>query len=152
VFRLPRDPAQTWVKRVIGVPGDRVQIRDGKLWLNGVQMAVRPDNDDGDVPKFETLPDGSRHEIFERAGWGQFDDTREFQVPDGHLFVMGDNRDNSLDSRVLPSLGGVGFVPLENVVGRVDLVLASWEMDILSRPLRDWPGAIRLRRFFSRVQ
>jgi signal peptidase I len=87
-----------------------------------------------------------------KHGWnGTLDTMRERDVPAGHLFVMGDNRDDSTDSRVPPQLGGVGFVPVENLVGRVDLVLASWETDITNRPLSDWKSAIRFSRFLSPV-
>jgi signal peptidase I len=153
VFRLPRDPSQSFVKRVIGLPGDKVQLREGSVWLNGVAMERR--SADAEImpgAQLEALSNGREYSVFERSGWGQFDDTREIEVPPGHIFVMGDNRDDSLDSRVPASLGGVGLVPVENLTGRVDLVLASWEMGITSRPLSEWPEAVRFGRFFSRVR
>jgi signal peptidase I len=153
VFRLPRDPSQSFVKRVIGLPGDKVQLRQGSVWLNGVAMVRRPaDAEIMPGAQLEALSNGREYSVFERSGWGQFDDTREVEVPPGHIFVMGDNRDDSLDSRAPGSLGGVGLVPVENLTGRVDLVLASWEMGITSRPLSEWPAAVRFGRFFSWVR
>jgi signal peptidase I len=149
VFRLPSNPDMSFVKRVIGLPGDRVELRGGDVWLNGEKLARRAEELGASV---EALPNGREYTVYERSGWGEFDDMREQIVPAGHVFVMGDNRDNSLDSRVLPSLGGVGLVPVENLTGRVDLVLASWEMGITSLPLREWPAAVRFQRFFSWVE
>jgi signal peptidase I len=156
VFRLPRNPRESFVKRVIGLPGDRVQLIDGRVWLNGAALSVRPADLAAENPPagvtalFERLPDGSEHLIFDQ-GARDLDNTREFRVPEGQLFVMGDNRDNSLDSRVPAWMDGVGFVPVDYLVGRADFVLASWEIGITHRALKDWPAAIRLRRFFTSV-
>ncbi len=161
VFRLPRDPSQTYVKRVVGLPGDRVQMRAGHLWVNGEELALRHDGsgpvevEDGQAVVaerwIETLPGGREHPIF-KLGWnGELDDTEVFEVAPGHVFVMGDNRDDSSDSRVAPLAGGVGPVPVENLVGRVQVVLGSWDLGIASQPLWTWPSGLRLSRFFSRV-
>ena len=137
VFRLPRDPTQTYVKRAVGLPGDRVQMRNGRLWVNGKMLPLRRDGigaieaDDGALqpaPRFvETLPNGREHPIFKYRPNGELDDTQEFVVGAGQIFMMGDNRDNSLDSRVPGTAFGVGFVPVENLVGRVDVILGSWD-------------------------
>jgi signal peptidase I len=133
VFALPRDPSQVYVKRVIGLPGDRVQMKDGVLFLNGEavprrqagQVAISVDGREVQGTKYvETLPNGRTHDIIKLAD-GPLDDTAEFVVPEHGYFMMGDNRDNSLDSRVGPEAGGVGFVPAENLIGRVDRVLFS---------------------------
>jgi signal peptidase I len=161
VFRLPRDPSQTYVKRVIGLPGDRVQMRLGRLWINGQEVPVRPDGfgeveaADGSTasaPRFiETLPGGREHAIFKFTSAGPLDDTQVFQVAPGHVFVMGDNRDNSLDSRVSPIAHGVGLVPVENLIGRVERVIGSWDLGLAHQPITTWPSGLRLSRFFSSV-
>lgn len=158
VFRLPRDPSQTYVKRVVGLPGDRVQMRDGRLWVNDAVLALRRDGSgiaEGDVvaPRFvETLPNGHAHPIFKLRREGDLDNTEVFTVAPGQVFVMGDNRDDSLDSRVSPRDGGVGMVPVENLVGRVDAILGSWDPAVRHDPLWSWPAGLRLSRFFSRVE
>jgi signal peptidase I len=161
VFRLPRDPSQTYVKRVVGLPGDRLQMRDGKLWINGQMLPLRRDGagpveqEDGSTVMaaryIETLPDGREHPIY-KLGWsGPLDDTAEFVVEPGHVFVMGDNRDDSADSRISALAGGVGPLPVENLVGRVEVVLGSWDLGVAHQPLWTWPSGLRLSRFFSRV-
>ena len=134
VFRLPRDPSTTYVKRLIGLPGDRIQMQRGtalhqrrhgsaprrrhlRRRCRRTQRAVRL--------YVETLPNGREHEIVEISDAEQHDDTPLFVVPPKHYFMMGDNRDNSLDSRIAAADGGVGFVPEDNLVARADLVLLS---------------------------
>ena len=162
VFRLPRDPSQSYVKRVVGLPGDRVQMRDGRLWVNGKELPLRPagigeaQDEDGTAeaaPRFvETLPNGREHPIFKFRQNSEYDDTGVFEVGPAQIFVMGDNRDDSADSRVPPSAGGVGLVPVENLVGRVEAIFGSWDPVVRRDPLWTWPTGLRLSRFFSRVR
>ncbi|MBX9711675.1 MAG: signal peptidase I [Xanthobacteraceae bacterium] len=164
VFRWPGDTSQAWVKRVVGLPGDRVQMRGGHLWINGKPVEVRPDGfgraeDEAGYGTtaaryVETLPSkGSRaHTIFKLRTHGALDDTPEVIVPPEHLFVMGDNRDNSADSRVPVSEGGVGLLPVENLVGRVDTIVGSWDFTIKKQPIWTWLSGVRLSRSFTSVQ
>ena len=136
VFRLPRDPSQTYVKRLIGLPGDRIQMREGLLYINDKQVprepagTIKEDVGEGyvrDVARFrETLPNGRTYLTNDFGPDGQLDNTDVYLVPAGHYFMMGDNRDNSEDSRVPSEAGGVGYLPIENFVGKAQIVLVSW--------------------------
>ncbi len=162
VFRWPGDRSQVWVKRVIGLPGDRVQMKHGQVFLNGEAVALKADGigqaeDDNGTSEpawryVETLPGGVAHPIFKMRDNPRVDDTAEIVVPAAHLFVMGDNRDNSADSRVPLAQGGVGLLPADNLVGRVDAIVGSWDMGIRDRPLTEWPSGLRLSRFFTSVK
>jgi signal peptidase I len=99
----------------------------------------------------ETLPGGRAHPILKLAGRNQFDDTPEVIVPAGHVFVMGDNRDNSADSRVPLAQGGVGLLPTDNLIGRVESVVASWDLNVKEQPVWTWPSGLRIARFFTAV-
>lgn len=140
VFALPRDPRITYVKRIIGLPGDTIQMKEGRLWINGTIVPREPIakvkaedymGREADVATYrETLPGDRRHEIIELQGDTGFNDTTEvFKVPAGSFFAMSDNRDSSVDSRVLPEQGGVGYVPFDNLIGRVELVFLAMSKD-----------------------
>jgi signal peptidase I len=162
VFRWPGDRSQIWVKRVIGLPGDRIALHAGRLSINGAPVGIRPDGitqaetaygSQMPAARFvETLPGQRDHPILKIAARGAYDDMPETVVPPGHLFVMGDNRDNSADSRVSVSDGGVGMLPVSNLVGRVESVVASWDFAVKEQPVWTWPSGLRLSRFFTSVR
>jgi signal peptidase I len=134
IFRLPKDDSTDYVKRVVGLPGDRIQMKEGQLYINGTAVAHEPladfaggdscgTNDGALIKRWrETLPNGVSYETLDCVKNGFYDNTNVYTVPAGHFFVMGDNRDNSTDSRVLSA---VGYIPLENIVGRVGLIFYS---------------------------
>jgi signal peptidase I len=135
VFFNPKDRNLDYIKRLVGLPGDRIQVKQGVLHINGQPVKLERVEDytwvDETrvrvVPQYmETLPNGVRHPILKTAdfGKGSLDNTPEFVVPEGHYFMMGDNRDHSKDSRVMES---VGFIPSENLIGRADILFYSTE-------------------------
>jgi signal peptidase I len=136
VFKTPHDNRTDLIKRVIGMPGDTIQMKEGLLYINGKQVPRQPmgtfkeDIGEGyvrDVARFrETLPNGRSYMTNDFGTDGQLDSTDAFVVPAGHYFMMGDNRDNSADSRVSPEAGGVGYLPAENLVGHAQVVLFAW--------------------------
>ncbi len=156
VFKLPSDTSQDYIKRVIGLPGDTVQVTNGRLYINNKLVERERIEDyiltDGTgrsaaVPQYlETLPNGKVHRILELFGdQGPSDNTEAFTVPEGHYFMMGDNRDNSADSRAFPSR--FRFVPIENLVGRAEFLFYSKDS---SQPVYDL-GSIRFDRLFQGV-
>lgn len=156
VFKYPPDPSKDYIKRVIGLPGDTVQMRQGRLYINGDLVPRQRIADyvarepDGSVFRFqryvETLPGGVKHVIIENGDNNRFDNTGVFEVPKGHYFMMGDNRDNSADSRA-----DVGFVPLENFVGRAEVLFFSTDGSADLWQVWKWPFAIRWSRLFDSI-
>lgn len=134
-FRNLRGESADYVKRVVGLPGDRIQMKQGLLYINGVPVERQrlADFTGSDacgtvgaaVKRWrETLPNGVSHETLDCIDNGYYDGTDVYAVPDGHYFMLGDNRDNSTDSRVLNAMG---YVPLENIIGRAEMIFLSRE-------------------------
>ena len=156
VFKLPYDNATDYIKRIIGLPGDTVQVTSGILKINGTRVDRVQIEDfviEGQwgtfhrTPQFEEiLPNGKKHAILEESDTDWLDNTPQFLIPEGHYFVMGNNRDRSKDSRVMSS---VGFIPKDNLVGRAEFLFFSingsvWEF-------WNWPKSIRFQRIFKSI-
>jgi signal peptidase I len=133
VFRLPKDVQVDYVKRVVGLPGDRIQMKEGQLYINDKPVKREPIADyvgaacgsetTGKIKRWrETLPDGASYETLDCVDNGFYDNTIVYTVPAGHYFMLGDNRDNSTDSRVQSA---VGYIPFENLVGRAEVIFFS---------------------------
>lgn len=153
VFRPNSDIETDYIKRLVGLPGDKIQVKDGILFINGTAVerklvgTFNTEEDIGlknEVPVYEeTLPNGVTYntlDIRESSG----DNTREFLVPAGHYFMMGDNRDNSSDSRFT-----VGFVPFENLVGKAQVIFFSIRGGVSPLKFWKWPEAVRTSRIFT---
>jgi signal peptidase I len=163
VFKLPRDGKTDYIKRVIGLPGDRIQMVHGRLSINGTiteRAPLRSYSTLGhfgrpiDVPHYEeTLPGGVKHEIIEIDGdEGYWANTPVYEVPPGNYFMMGDNRDNSTDSRVPAEQGGVGFVPFDNLIGRAEMVFFSIDSGESSGSASPLSWTMRWDRLFHLVR
>jgi len=158
VFKFPPENRVDYIKRLIGLPGDRIQVRDGVVYLNDKalpQKEIAPDAEDArDAARrvLETLPGGKQYVTQDENPDSFTDNTPVFVVPEGHYFMMGDNRDNSSDSRVPQTSGGVGYVPEENLVGKAQIILFSWkEGASLFKPWT-WFTEARIGRFFHRLK
>ena len=156
VFRLPKDDSTDYIKRVIGLPGDRIQMIQGVLHINGTpvkreRMEDYTDTEEGPAMRVkrwhETLPNGVSYTTLDFLDSGYGDNTQVYEVPAGHYFMMGDNRDNSQDSR----FAQVGYVPFENLVGRAQIIWLSVEGERAWQFWR-WPYAMRWSRLFTLVR
>jgi signal peptidase I len=156
VFRLPTNPSIDYIKRIVGLPGDALQVKHSILYINGKPAPRKRIEDylyrDGGgslvpVPQYvETLPDGVKHRIIQVIGDnGPLDNTQVYHVPPGDYFGMGDNRDNSEDSRVLSQ---VGYIPAANLVGRAEIIFFSENGKARIWQFWKWPFAIRYDRLF----
>lgn len=158
VFKKPTDNRTDFIKRLIGLPGDRIQMKDGVLYLNDTAVSkVRIEDfverdEFGSVirvPQYrETLPNGVTYTTLDFQQNGDLDNTDVYVVPPGHYFMMGDNRDNSMDSRV-PSV--VGYVPFENLVGKAEIIFFSTDGSAHFWEFWRWPSSIRWNRILMWV-
>ena len=158
VFKLPTDNETDYIKRVIGLPGDHIQMIGGVLHINGQAVKRERVSDfieteaDGSAMRVsryrETLPDGVSYDTLDLVENGIADNTQEYVVPPGHYFMMGDNRDNSTDSRFLSR---VGYVPFENLVGRANIIFFSVREGAHAYEVWRWPWTIRWNRLFHQV-
>jgi signal peptidase I len=155
VFRFPKDDSIDYIKRVIGLPGDRIQVRDEQLYIND-DPVKRERIEDGETDEFgrtipvkrwrETLPNGVTYVTLETPGRPNLANTKIFEVPPGHYFMMGDNRDNSSDSRA-----DVGFVPFENLIGRAQVIFFSIQGEH-AWAIWTWPWSVRWGRLLTLVR
>ena len=164
VFRLPRDTSVDYIKRIVGLPGDTVQMKGGQLYLNGKLVPRRPVGETISTDQqtrfqvktyLETLPvegnpAGREHIVQKMYDQGGLNDTGVFAVPPGFFFAMGDNRDNSSDSR--DPTGGVGFVPMENLIGRAEFIWLSLDITEPWWHVWEWPFEVRWTRLFSWIR
>lgn len=157
VFKLPSDNRTDYIKRLIGLPGDRIQMKAGRLYINGemvertfVERFVQRDSTGAAVryDKYtETLPNGVQHTILEMRDDMPYDNTSEFFVPEDHFFMMGDNRDNSMDSRVLK----IGFVPKVNLIGKAKFLFYSNDGTARWWEFWKWPMSVRWSRLLNGI-
>jgi signal peptidase I len=157
VFRLPKQPSVNYIKRLIGFPGDKIQMRNGVLYINGRQIRkvpienfVQVDVDTGETEQIsqyiETLPNGVSYRVLDHQRGSDEDNTEIFYVPEGHYFFLGDNRDNSQDSR----FDLVGLVPKENFIGPTNSVFFSTEAKLLK--VWEWVTKIRFERLWTSLE
>ncbi len=159
VFRLPKDDSTDYIKRVIGLPGDRIQMIEGVLNINGVPVKRERIEDFIEIEEGgraqrvkrwrETLPNGVSYTTLDLVDTGFYDNTPVYNVPPGNYFMMGDNRDNSTDSRVLSQ---VGYVPFENIVGRAQIIFFSIAEGEQAWQIWRWPWSVRWGRLFTIVR
>jgi signal peptidase I len=159
VFKLPRDNRTDYVKRLIGLPGDRIQVTGGQLYINSEPvkrelLSEFLDHDKSGKTKpirqyRETLPNGVSYLSLDEVDGSVGDNTPEYLVPVGHYFMMGDNRDNSTDSRFMRH---VGYVPYENLVGPAQVLFYSFDDRTSWWQIWKWPSSIRFSRLFSAIE
>ena len=155
VFRLPNDTDVDYIKRVIGLPGDKIQIKNGLIYINDEQVSITNYNDNykyhtqynKNTLKNEIL-DGKSHLVLDLETGSLGDNTGIYRVPNDHYFMMGDNRDNSLDSRFIDQ---VGYIPFENFVGRAEFLFFSSEKSVPLWKIWNWHKKFRFDRIAKKI-
>ncbi|NDD48315.1 MAG: signal peptidase I [Alphaproteobacteria bacterium] len=155
VFRLPNDTDVDYIKRVIGLPGDKIQIINGLIYINDEEVSITNYNDNykyftqynKNTLKNEIL-DGKSHYILDLETESLGDNTGIYRVPNDHYFMMGDNRDNSLDSRFIDQ---VGYVPFENFVGRAEFLFFSSDKSVPLWKIWNWHKKFRFDRIAKKI-
>ncbi len=156
VFR-PAGYDKDFIKRVIGLPGDQIQMKNGLLHINGKPVGIEIDGTHqysnartGEL-QLETFSNGNVHQVLNLQKGDRLDNTKPFPVPSGYYFMMGDNRDDSLDSRLTFDEGGVGMVPKENIIGKAEIVLLSVNDDFVIFKPWTWSN-MRSDRWFKDIK
>lgn len=159
VFRPTNQPRTDYIKRIVGLPGDQIQMRQGVLFINGTEAEQElisrfADHSDKGLPVTysryqETLPGGVKHHVLDMTPLGPLDNTNVYTVPPGHYFMMGDNRDDSTDSRVPLEFGGISYIPEENIVGRAEIIVFSLGEGARFWQIWKWPTSLRYDRFLT---
>jgi signal peptidase I len=158
VFRNENDKNQNYIKRIIGEPGDTIELKDGVVYINGVATKLEEDGEFSNIERgelviykkfIEELPNGYKHVIIKKYpfGEGMLDNVGPFSVPSNHYFMMGDNRDNSQDSRVVEA---VGCIPLDRIMGRAEGIFFSSSCEFYE--VLKWPFSMRFERFFTAIR
>ena len=158
VFKLPTNTKVDYIKRIIGLPGDKIQVVNGKLIINGKKLKLeKSDNfnytdrrgNDIIIPRYKEYIDENVHDIIDILSNSKGDNTQIYIVPEGHYFMMGDNRDNSLDSRFMSQ---VGYVPYENLVGKAEILFFSINKEESIWKIWRWPSMIRWNRILMKIK
>ena len=157
VFKTPQDNRTDYIKRVIGLPGDKIKIINGQININNNLIFRKKEEDFIDVTKngntkrirkYKEYLFNNEFEVLDIMDNGMVDNTPAYSVPEGHFFVMGDNRDNSQDSRFI---NVVGYIPIENLVGKAQFIFFSLENSRFFE-IWKWPKAIRFDRLFKSIK
>ncbi len=164
VFRPPHNTSEDWVKRIIGLPGDKIQMIEGRLHINGQKLEITPagkldwkdqhTNDFSSDVYIETLPNGRKHKLIKTFPFGEArkDNTAIFTVPEGHYFMVGDNRDFSWDSRFIED---IGFIPYDNLVGEAQIIFFSTDLPTIDSSwwqVWNWPTSTRYSRSLNLIK